>query len=111
MVQKLMGRAVWEQYPRLGPILPLLLKKHRILYGGRVDPLYSGPSYNFLAKILGVDSPLFIFNTEFYFPLSLLLVHKSHKGSCTYAVCDSSVGSVFVYCVSGWGSKPNEVIF
>jgi hypothetical protein len=36
-----MGRAAWEQYPRVGPILPLLLKRHRILYGGRVDPLYN----------------------------------------------------------------------
>jgi hypothetical protein len=37
----------------------------------------SGPPYNFLAKTLGVDTPLFLFNTVFYFQLPSLLVHKS----------------------------------
>jgi hypothetical protein len=36
----------------------------------------SGPPSDFLAKILGVDTPLFLCNTQFYFSLSLLLLHK-----------------------------------
>jgi hypothetical protein len=32
-----------------------------------------GPSSDFLGKILGVDTPLFLCNTQFYSPLSLLL--------------------------------------
>jgi hypothetical protein len=71
----------------------------------------SGHSYDFLAKVLGVDTPLFLFNTEYYFPLSSLLVHKSHKRRCTYVVSDSSVFSVFACVVDGWGLMPNKVIF
>jgi hypothetical protein len=66
---------------------------------------------DFLAKILGVVTPLFLFNTEFYFSLSSLLVRKSYKSMCTYFVNSSSVGSVFAYGVGGWGSIPNAVIF
>jgi hypothetical protein len=71
----------------------------------------SGPSYDFVAKISGVDTPLFLFNKELYFPLSSLLVHKSHRSRHTYIVSDSSVGSVFAYCVGGLGSIPSEVTF
>jgi hypothetical protein len=70
----------------------------------------TGPSHNFLAKILGVNGPLLLFNIEFNFPHSLPLVCMSHKGSCTYTVCDSSAGNVSVYCVDGWGPKPMSVI-
>jgi hypothetical protein len=44
----------------------------------------SGLSYDILAKILGVNSALFLLNAEFYFPLFSLLVRKSHKskGTC-----------------------------
>jgi hypothetical protein len=40
----------------------------------------SGHSYNFPEKLLGVDIPLFLFNTQFYFPF----LHKSHKSKHTY---------------------------
>jgi hypothetical protein len=36
-------------------------------------------SYDFLAKILGVETPLFLRNTQLYFPLSSLLLHTTHK--------------------------------
>jgi hypothetical protein len=71
----------------------------------------SGPSSDFLAKILGVDTPLFLCNTQFYLPLYPLLVRKSHERRRTYAVSDSSDGSVFAYDAGGWGSIPSEVIF
>jgi hypothetical protein len=32
----------------------------------------SGPSSDFLARMLGVDTPLFLFKMQFYFPLSSL---------------------------------------
>jgi hypothetical protein len=51
------------------------------------------------------------FHTEFYFPLSSLLVCKSHKSMCSYIVSDSSVGSVSAYRAGRWGSIPSEVIF
>jgi hypothetical protein len=38
----------------------------------------SGPSTDFLAKILGVDSQQFLCNMQFYFPLSSLRVRKSY---------------------------------
>jgi hypothetical protein len=34
----------------------------------------SGLSSNFLTKILDIDTPLFLFNTQFYFSLSLLFI-------------------------------------
>jgi hypothetical protein len=39
----------------------------------------SGPSSHFLAKILGVDSLLFLCNTQFYFPLSSQLLLSPAK--------------------------------
>jgi hypothetical protein len=39
----------------------------------------SGPSSDFLAKIFGVDTPRFLCSTQFYFPLSSLLLCKSSK--------------------------------
>jgi hypothetical protein len=62
----------------------------------------SGPSSVFLAKILGVNTALFLFNTQFYFPLSSLLVRKSHKSRQPYVISDSSVGSELVCDVAGW---------
>jgi hypothetical protein len=41
-------------------------------YGG-------GPSSDFLAKILGVDTPLFLCDTQFYIPFPSLLLHKPHR--------------------------------
>jgi hypothetical protein len=35
----------------------------------------SGSSSDFLAKILSVDTPPFLWKTQFYFPLSSLLLH------------------------------------
>jgi hypothetical protein len=71
----------------------------------------SVPFYDFLARILGVGTPLFLFNIEFYFSLSSLLVHKSHKSRHTYIAGDSSVCSMFASGVGSWGSIPKEVIF
>jgi hypothetical protein len=65
-----------------------------------------------LARILGgCYTPLFLCNTQFYFPLSSLLLHKCHKRRRTYIVRDSSVGSLFAYSVGSWGLIPSEVIF
>jgi hypothetical protein len=61
-----------------------------------------GPSDDFLAKTLGVDVPLFLLNTELYFTLFSLLVRKLYKSRCTYVVSDSSVRSVFAYCMGRW---------
>jgi hypothetical protein len=72
----------------------------------------SGLSSDFLAKILRVDTPLFLWNMQFCFTVSPLLVYKSHESRCTYVVHDTSFGSsVFAYGVGSWGSIPNEVIF
>jgi hypothetical protein len=71
----------------------------------------SGPSSDFLAKVLGVDTPLFLCNTQFYSALSSLLLRKSHKRRRTCAVRDSSVGSVSVYDAGSVSSIPNEVMF
>jgi hypothetical protein len=43
-----------------------------LLYG-------SGSSSDFLPKILGVNTTLFLCNTQFYFTLSSVLLCKSHK--------------------------------
>lgn len=39
----------------------------------------SGPCSGFLAKVLGVNTQLFVCNTRFYFSRFLLLLHKSRK--------------------------------
>jgi hypothetical protein len=70
-----------------------------------VDP------HKFLAKTLGVNTPMFLFNTEFYFPLSSLLVHKSHESKLTYVVSGSSIGSVFAYGPRVWGLISQTVFF
>jgi hypothetical protein len=69
----------------------------------------NGPFCKFVAKLLGVDTILFLLNTESYFPLSSLLVHNPHKSRHMYVVSDSSVGSMFVYSVGGWILISNEV--
>jgi hypothetical protein len=51
----------------------------------------TGLSSDFLIRILDVDTPVFLCNTQVYFPRSSLLVHKSHKSRHTYVVCDRSV--------------------
>lgn len=65
-----------------------------------------GLSADFLFKILGVEIPHFLCYTQLYFPLPRLLLHKYRRSSRTYALHNSSVGSVFVYSASGWGSIP-----
>jgi hypothetical protein len=42
----------------------------------------SGPSSDFLAKILGVDTPLFLWKTQFYFLLSSLLLDTLAFSHC-----------------------------
>jgi hypothetical protein len=71
----------------------------------------SGPSCDFLTKLLGVDIPLFLFNTEFYCPPLSPFVRKSHESSRTYVVNGSSVDSVFAFRAGGFGSNSIEVIF
>jgi hypothetical protein len=71
----------------------------------------SGLFYNFMAKTLGVITPLFFFNTGFYFLLSSLLVHKSYKSRLTYIVRDSSFRSIFACGAGSWGSILSEVFF
>jgi hypothetical protein len=71
----------------------------------------SGPSSDFLAKILGVNTPHFFHITQFYFPLSSLLLHKSHKRQNPYIVCSSSVRSMLAYGVANLGPVLNEVSF
>jgi hypothetical protein len=46
----------------------------------------SGPSCHFLARIFGLDTPLFLRSTQFYFALPLLLFCKSHKSSQFFEV-------------------------
>jgi hypothetical protein len=55
----------------------------------------SGTSSDFLAKILGVDTPLFLCNTKFYFSLSSLLLPAEEFIPSVYRHC--SVGSVYAY--------------
>jgi hypothetical protein len=48
---------------------------------GSVLQYGSGPSSDFLSKILGVDTTTFLWKTQFYFPLSSVLLHTLIKGS------------------------------
>jgi hypothetical protein len=63
----------------------------------------SGPSSDFLAKILGVDTLWFLCNTQFYFPFSSLLPYKSSKRIVFPVCCCSSAGSL---CVCLWCRTP-----
>jgi hypothetical protein len=71
----------------------------------------SEPSSGFLTKILGVETPLFLCNTQFYFPPLSLLLHKSHRSERPYVHLNNSDGGLFAYSVGFWGSFLNEVIF
>jgi len=51
----------------------------------------SGSTSGCMAKVLGVSTPLLLYNTQFIFHI-LDTVHKSHKQECTYIVLNSSVG-------------------
>jgi hypothetical protein len=64
-----------------------------------------------VAKILGVDTEVLLYDSEFYFPLSSLFVHKSHKSWCTYVVSASSDGFMFAQRAGFWDSILNQVIF
>jgi hypothetical protein len=66
----------------------------------------SGPSSDFLAKILGVDTPLLLYSTQFDFPLSSQLLQKSCKRNWCLAHRGSTVGSMYTYCVGNLGSIP-----
>jgi hypothetical protein len=53
-------------------------------------------------------------SSQFYFPLSSLLLHKSHRSKCPDVLHSSSGGSLFAYSVvwvGGWGLITNEAIF
>jgi hypothetical protein len=67
----------------------------------------SGPSPEFLAKILSVNTLLFLCNTRFYFPL----FHCCFISLKEVSALMLSAIVQFVYKVGGWGSIPNEVIF
>lgn len=55
---------------------------------------HSRPSSDFLAKISDDDTPLFLSNTQFYFPLSPLLIRKAHKRTYLLALNSRSIGSI-----------------
>lgn len=57
----------------------------------------SGSPSDFLAKILDVDTPLFLFKTSFYFPFSPLLLCKSSRRIIPSVHHHSSVGSMYAY--------------
>jgi hypothetical protein len=71
----------------------------------------SGPSSDFLAKILGVDTPLFLCNTQFCFPLSSLLFCKSSKRIASSVYHRSSVGSLYAYGAVDPGLVPKYAVF
>jgi hypothetical protein len=70
----------------------------------------SGPLSDFLAKILGVDTPLFLVlhNFIFHFVGCLSISNKSRR-ICVVSV--NSDGSVFAYDAGGWDSISRKVIF
>jgi hypothetical protein len=68
----------------------------------------SGPSSDFLAKILGVDTALFLCNTLFYFLLSSLLHHTSRKRRTLTLFAILQL--VFAYVADGRRSIPTEVL-
>jgi hypothetical protein len=55
----------------------------------------SGTSSNFLIKILIVNTPLFLHNTQFKFSHSLLLLRRSHKIKYPFIDHRSRVDSFF----------------
>jgi hypothetical protein len=77
----------------------------RVLQNGR------RPSSDFLTKILGVDTPLFLCNTQLYFPCPLLLLHKCSERRHPYVNCNSSVGSMFACGVSDQVKLPVRIFF
>jgi hypothetical protein len=54
----------------------------------------AGPSYDFLAKILGIDTPLFLLNTLFDFSL----LH-CYAGSLVKGLCDKLLTAQLVACL------------
>jgi hypothetical protein len=65
----------------------------------------SGSSSNFQAKVLCVNTPVFLSNTQFNFPLSSLSFCKTHRSWCTYIVSNSSDGSILAYKAVSWGFR------
>jgi hypothetical protein len=53
----------------------------------------SGPSCDFLAKLLSTDTAPFSWRTQFYFLLSSLLLHSLGKCNVSFVTSDSSVGN------------------
>jgi hypothetical protein len=70
----------------------------------------SGPSLEFLAKILGVDTQQFLCNTHFYFTVAALWVDKSYWSTVWHVVHNRSVGST-EYCAGNMGSVPSYTSF
>jgi hypothetical protein len=81
----------------------------------------SGPSSGFLARILGVDTPLFLCNTQLYFPLCSLFLRKSrkrrthtyihtyiHTYTHTHTHTLSVIVQLVVYVGGGRGSIPRQ---
>jgi hypothetical protein len=57
----------------------------------------SGPSSDFLAKILGVDTPPFLWKTDFFSPTFFTVASKSRKLQHFHIVSNSSGGCVLAY--------------
>jgi hypothetical protein len=71
----------------------------------------SGPSSDFLAKILDVNTPLFLYNAQFYLSYSSLLHCKSHKSRHPQVLHGSTAGSMFAYVAGNVSSIPKYVPF
>jgi hypothetical protein len=57
------------------------------------------PSSDFLAKISGVDTPLFLQKTQFYFALSSLLFHIKHTVFIPTMIAQACLLVVQLTCV------------
>jgi hypothetical protein len=70
------GKQIWKTMAHIS-LMTLTMGPGRLLYSNLAPVLQycSGLSSVFLAKILGVDTPPFLWTTQFYFPLSSLLLH------------------------------------
>jgi hypothetical protein len=99
---------------RLNPYYTCTDKGTQSMYTLRCDSGFSdgsGPSSEFLAKILGADTSWFLCNTQFYFPLSSLLLCKSNKRITSSVHHHSSVGSVYACGAVDPGSVPKYTVF
>jgi hypothetical protein len=67
-----------------------------------------GPSSDFLAKISGVDIPLFLCNTQFYFPLSSLLFLSPIKENSLYFTVVASLVAYVSTVQATWVQFPSR---